>query len=169
MVEAPSHRPFYAFAAVPGFDVRAHAPRAQQSAAAADLLSDLRMARGVQEGPSSKSHSRGLAAAAVQAAGALGIDLEFMRPGRPGGRILALYMKGFAPEVDDEGFYRTWTFGEAHFKAFGANPSPELLHRFLATPLIHDVTYRLTEEISVLHARPAPDFMLSLVWTAGAP
>ncbi|MET0182554.1 MAG: hypothetical protein ABW199_06690 [Caulobacterales bacterium] len=76
-------------------------------------------------------------------------------------------MDGVEPDVDDRAFYRAWTFGEAHYKAFGKNPSPAMITGLLSSSFELDRAYELSG-VSVLHLEPQPDFMFSLVWSGHA-
>ncbi|MBX9747440.1 MAG: 4'-phosphopantetheinyl transferase superfamily protein [Hyphomonadaceae bacterium] len=134
--------------------------RAMQSDAAEELCAVLRRDTGIAAGPSSKSHSRAVVAAALARAGHVGIDVEFRAPGRPIDKI-ALFLSGAAVTGEDAG-YRVFTFREAYFKAFGDWPEKALLR---------DVGSRIEARysmagIQVLHEAVYGDFMLTLVWRA---
>ena len=133
-------------------------PRLVQSAAAADLLADLRGASGVAQGPSSKSHSRDLVAVALAEAGRVGIDIEYRAPGRPIEKIAGHLMRADPP--GQEAAYRVFTFYEAYFKAMGAFPEPTLL-RAAAT-----ITAPVSEvgAVRMLHHDVEDAFALTLVW-----
>ena len=78
----------------------------------------------------SHSHSRGIiaVASASQPVTRLGVDVELIDPARPWREIAAVYMPAAAgASLGNSDFCRLWTFGEAHFKAFGETPSPDLL------------------------------------------
>ena len=161
---APSSAPALAYAlklldpAAPGRRL----PRAEQSAAAQAVLNLL-----APEGAAaaSKSHARAMAAAGVAPAGRIGVDVEYCASGRPIGAI-AHYLLG-RPVADDAAAYRAFTFHEAYFKAFGAAPDADLAHAAAHAPA---PLWRPRADLGVLHAAPAPDFVLTLVWTcAGEP
>lgn len=150
----------------PQWDVRflpaaprgARAARPLQSATAAALLAQIRAETGIASGPSSKAHSRALAAAAVAPGGSVGIDVEHFTPGRPI-QAIARYLMG-APAHNDEAAYRAFTFREAYFKALGAWPARGLVQAAAASA---ELCYQ-TGEVNVLHERIGDDFLLTLVW-----
>lgn len=115
----------YATRLLEGVAVGSRVARAAQSAAAADLLADLRRDAGLTAGPSSRSHSRALVVAAVATEGRVGIDAEFLDPKRDIGAV-ARYLSG-ADAPDRESAYRVFTFREAYFKAMGAWPAQALM------------------------------------------
>lgn len=133
-------------------------PRLAQSAAAADLLAELRGTTGLAGGPSSKSHSRDLVAVALAETGRVGIDIEYRAPGRPIEKIAGYLMRANAP--GHEAAYRVFTFYEAYFKAMGAFPEPHLLRAaaLITIPLAEVGTVR------VLHHDVEGAFALTLVW-----
>jgi phosphopantetheinyl transferase len=115
----------------------------------------------------SRSHGRGLIAAAVAAppVTALGIDIEWMDPARRMPTIAAHFLGQAPDDLTPEQFYRGWTFGEAWFKVFGANPPLDLIRIAGAN--------RSGSTIAVgpawlLQTLPAPGFVLSLVWAGPA-
>lgn len=136
----------------------ARVARAVQSAAAADLLAALRQRAGVAEGPSSKSHSRDLVAAALAQTGRVGIDVEYRAPGRRIEQVAEHIMH--APAAHADAAYRVFTFWEAYFKAFGAWPEKALLREVAASaePL------QRAGGVSLLHRVAEGDFALTLVW-----
>lgn len=134
-------------------------PRTQQSATAAQLLADLRASVGLEEGPSSKAHSRSWAAAAVASGGRVGIDIEYRTEERPIASIAAWLMKSSAPDAATG--WRVFTFYEAYFKATGATPSAALMRDVARANAARFVL----ADVTVLHAEPAERVTLTLVWT----
>jgi hypothetical protein len=131
---------------------------AVQSAAASDLLAALRQRAGVAEGPSSKSHSRDLVAAALAPAGRVGIDVEYRAPGRRIEQVAEHIMH--APAADADAAYRAFTFWEAYFKAFGEWPDRALLRSVAGS---REQVQRVGS-VSLLHRAVETDFALTLVW-----
>jgi hypothetical protein len=129
--------------------------RARQSAAAAALLAELQGAAG-SVGASSKAHTRHWVAAATIANGRVGIDLEYVTPQRPIIEIAA-WLMGARPS-DRAAAWRAFTFYEAYFKAFGETPAPALMRSVAQGETL------LPGGARVLHAAPAADFVLTLVW-----
>jgi hypothetical protein len=90
----------------------------------------------------SHSHSRGIIAVASASAPVtkLGVDVELIDPTRPWREIAAIYMPAAAgASLRTSDFCRLWTFGEAHFKAFGETPSPDLLVDVARLPVSGEV------------------------------
>jgi hypothetical protein len=166
MSPAPSPSgPRFAAALLPHRPPGARLARSAQSAAAEALLRQVRESSGIGLGASSKAHARSMAAAAVAAAGRVGVDVEFLAPGRAIGEI-ARFLLGEAVR-DEAAAYRAFTFREAYFKAFQSLPDRALMRAVAATDAS---LMRLAPGIGVLHMAPAPDFVLTLVWTMdGAP
>ncbi|MBX3479412.1 MAG: hypothetical protein KF842_03360 [Caulobacter sp.] len=134
--------------------------KAMESAAARALQAELDPAATLF----SRSHGRGLVAAATARPPVtrLGVDIEWIDPGRRMAEIAEHFLGVPAPDLTPEQFFRGWTFGEAWFKAFGADPSPDLIRIAGAN--------RSTEPVAVgeawlLQTLPEPGFVLSLVWT----
>jgi len=132
--------------------------RALQSAAAADLLAELRLRTGVGEGPSSKSHSRDLVAVALAETGRVGIDAEYRAAGRPIEKI-AYHLMNAAPS-NVLAAYRAFTFWEAYYKAFGHFPEKPLLRAVAGSAAVT----RELDGLFVLHRSVETDFSLTLVW-----
>ena len=132
--------------------------RALQSAAAADLLAELRLRTGVGEGPSSKSHSRDLVAVALAETGRVGIDAEYRAAGRPIEKI-AHHLMDAAPS-DMMAAYRAFTFWEAHYKACGHFPEKALLRAVAGSA----APAQEMDGLFVLHCGVEDDFSLTLVW-----
>lgn len=154
---------FYATRLIEGVGADVRVLRRRQSEAAAALLDGLRIRADFIGGASSKSHSRGMVAAAVAPAGQVGIDVEFKAPARniaAGAR----WLLGDDSAADEGAAYRAWTFWEAHFKAFGAWPPRELV-REAALSDAH--ISQLGEGVFVLHEQ-IEGFALTLVWHGGA-
>jgi hypothetical protein len=101
----------------------------------------------------------------------VGIDVEFMAPGRPIGAVVQFLLKAPGPPAfDDARAYRAWTFAEAHFKAFGALPEPGLLRIVLRAEARWGEPYAPQPGMRALHSAPASDFTMSVVWAGdGAP
>ncbi len=160
-------RPRYA---VPLFEARRLAdhepggrpPKALESAAARALQDELDPAATLF----SRSHGRGLIAAAVAAPPVtrLGIDVEWIDPRRPMAEIAEHYLG--APEaITPEQFFRGWTFGEAWFKAFGDDPDPDLIRIAGGNTSPEPIA---VGEAWLLQTLPEPGFVLSLVWANAA-
>jgi len=157
MIQAPLPNGLrYDVRQVAGAALGERVPRPAQSAAAADLLADLRRSAGVAGGPSSKSHSRDRVAVALAECGRVGIDIEYRAPGRPIEKIAGYLMRADAPSY--EAAYRVFTFYEAYFKAIGAFPEPDLLRVVAAAPVSEVGTVRM------LHHDVEDAFALTLVW-----
>jgi 4'-phosphopantetheinyl transferase len=118
----------------------------------------------------SHSHSRGIIAVASASLPVvrMGIDVELADPARPWRQIAAMYMPTAAgAALGDNDFCRLWTFGEAHFKAFGKTPSPDLLMHVARLPASDDAQefapgrFWRSEKL-------AEGFWLSVVWERGA-
>ena len=140
-------------------------PRLAQSAAANALLLNLRDELACAAAPSSKSHARGVVAAAMSRDGHVGVDVEYCAPGRDICAI-ATWLAGMDIS-DDESAYRLFTFREAYFKAFGKNPDRALLRDVACAP---DPMMRPAHNLGVLFAPLENCFLLSLVWSgAGEP
>jgi hypothetical protein len=143
--------------------VGARVPRSVQSVQAEDLLSRLRRATGVGDGPSSKAHSRTAVAAALTESGRIGIDVEYVSDGRRIMEIARWLMDADAP--DRRAAYRMFTFAEAHFKATGVWPTRALLRGVSAASQSHYVL----GDLQVLHEDLGADFLLTLVWSGAGP
>jgi len=159
-MELKSGAPHYAVELRAGVAPEQRLAREVQSTAANDLLRRLRAESGVAGGAASKAHARAISAAAVIGAGRVGIDVEYLAPGRPIGAI-ARFLLG-ASVRDDAAAYRAFTFHEAYFKAFGAAPERELA-RDVAESLEPLAWPRAG--LGVLHAAPSESFVLTLVWS----
>lgn len=154
-----SERPRYAVRRLPGHEPGQRPSRALESAAARALQAELDPAASLF----SRSHGRGLIAAAVAAPPVtrLGIDIEWIDPRRRMAQIAEHYLG--APEaVTPEQFFRGWTFGEAWFKAFGHDPPPDLIR--IAGGNLSAEPVRVGEAW-LLQTLPEPGFVLSLVWS----
>lgn len=115
----------------------------------------------------SRSHSRGTIAVAVgnPPIVRLGIDVEFADPRRPWGDILGRFMDPeLARTLDPDTCCRLWTFGEAHFKAFGSNPDAALLARVAAADPSPDEPTYVSARRCWFSERLRGDFWLTLVW-----
>lgn len=136
--------------------------KALESAAARALQAELDPAATIF----SRSHGRGLVAAAVAGPPVtrLGVDIEWIDPGRRMAEIAEHFLGAPAAGLTPEQFFRGWTFGEAWFKAFGADPSPDLIRIAGANQSPEPVA---VGEAWLLQTLPEPGFVLSLVW-AGA-
>jgi hypothetical protein len=143
--------------------------RQAQSLAADALMCDLARAAGVapaSRGRGSKSHCRGLVAAALASSdgGRVGADIEYDAPGRPIGEIAAIFLGGPPEDLTARAFYRAWTGGEAWLKAFGARPDADALRAILEHAARDGEVYRLGEA-GVMHESLPGGFVLSLVWS----
>jgi hypothetical protein len=140
---------------------RRHSRPAQRAAAM-----ELEAALGPDWTLRSRSHSRGMVACAAgnPPLTRLGIDIELANPARPWREIAAIYLPDAeAAALDTAAFCRLWTFGEAHFKAFGAVPSAELLTRCARLPPPDDEPIALSAR-RWWWSEPVDTFWLSLVW-----
>ncbi len=166
MCAGPIH---YAVTTILAADIRARQPRHIQSKAAQDLAE--RLTGGAdQVCQVSKSHSRAVitVACAGAAVDGLGIDVEWMAPGRPFAAILKSFTPSLSLAVDREGFYRAWTFLEAHFKASQRLPEQEEILEVLAKTLADDPWQTSRGNYLVQH-RVAEDFQLTLLWRSSGP
>jgi hypothetical protein len=164
MVQAlPLHSPHYSARVLPGL-ASARIPHSEQSLAAAALLDELRRVTGVAAGPSSKSHSRALVAAALSDEGRVGIDVEYCDAGRDLAGLSRYLLGADAPALDLSDFYRLWTFHEAYFKAFGVASDVALRRFVLGARGAFGETFEVATGVCVMHAAPADGFALSLVW-----
>ena len=163
MIQAAG-RLFYRTRLAPGRPPGARVARGRQSATAASLERDLRAQSGLLEGPASRAHSRAMAAVAVAETGAVGIDVEYRARGRDIISI-ARFLMGERPG-DEDAAYRVWTVWEAYFKAFGAEPPGEIMRA--AARAGEGAPYLAGAGLHVLHETPAPDFVLTLLWSADA-
>jgi hypothetical protein len=146
----------YAIGRLPVEDPTHRMPRRDQSAAAARLVARL--------GPASvtsRSHSRGLIAAAAGDALALGIDIEWMAPARDFAALARAFLERAPKAMNAADFYRGWTFHEAHYKAFQRFPDEESVLAVLAAA---GETLTLLDGTQVLQRRVAEMFQLCLVW-----
>ena len=159
----------YATATIPSADIHARLPRPLQSEAAVELAARLSGLAGLPT-RISKSHSRAVVAAASADAAvvALGIDVEWMQPDRPFDAILRSFVPSLATAVDDDAFYRAWTFLEAHFKAWQHWPGEEEVEEVLATPP-SGATWQTRAGNQILQQRVAGDFLLTVVWQCPGP
>jgi hypothetical protein len=164
MVQAsPDTEVFFAVRLAETADPQARRYRSTQSAEATRLLVDLRSAASLFSGPQSKSHSRALSAAAVSRKGCIGVDVELIGAARDNAALSWFLIDGdHEPAV--ERLYRTWTFREAFYKAFGAFPDLAA-RRFVCRADVKDGESFRMGDASVLHARVADGFMLTLVWS----
>lgn len=149
----------YAAKPLAGVAPGARIPRAKESAAAEAFLQSLRSR--APEGASSKSHARGMAAAAAASKGIVGIDLEYRQPGRDIAAI-AHWLMG-APARDELSAYRVFTYREAYFKATGDWPEAAAL-RFVAEN--EHRGFQTPDGLNVHFAREGELYVLTLVWSA---
>ncbi len=155
-------RILYATDVLPAGDPSRRVPRREQSVAASRLLA--RLTAGFVPSAHSKSHSRALVAAAVgDVAGlSLGIDIEWMAPGRPFAAI-ARDVLDVAGDIDAEAFYRGWTFYEAYYKAFQRFPDGDDTRTVVASARDGEIV-RLDGETCAIQHRVAGAFRLCVVW-----
>jgi hypothetical protein len=158
MIQVLPGGPCYDVGFVGGEQRGARVARSLQSATAEALLQELRAQTGIA-GPSSKAHSRALAAAAVARA-RVGIDVEYRAPER---RIeeIASYLMGTSPH-DASAAYRVFTFREAYFKAFGDWPDKHLMREAANAAEPGEWACGL---VRVRHESIGEDFNLTLVWS----
>lgn len=155
--------PHYAVQLARGVPQEARLPRAEQSAAAADLLSALRVHASIPAGWSSKAHARAISAVALSGVGCVGIDVEFEAPGRDICAIASSLMQ--ATPADDAAAYRVFTLYEAYFKATDGGSAP--LDVLCLAAAATTARYRMPGDWHVLHEAPAEGFILTLVWRGG--
>ncbi|GAA0572688.1 4'-phosphopantetheinyl transferase superfamily protein [Rhizomicrobium electricum] len=162
-------RILYGVDVIPADDVRARQAHRVQSPYASALATRLSAAAG-SAGMVSKSHSRAMVAAAcaVPPVTALGIDIEWMAPDRPFDAILANFLPSFATPVACNGFYRAWTFLEAHFKAYQCWPREKELRQVLAGPA-RDDSWQTVEGNYLLQHQVGGDFQLTVLWRSDQP
>lgn len=158
---------FYAAAAIQDGPAETRIDRQAQSLTARALQARLTGALG-EPVASSRSHSRNMAAAAIASAPVdrLGVDVERIDPARRTDEIASLYLGEAVTGLPLGVFFRGWTFGEAHFKALGRNPSPALLRRVLNSRAEPETVWEVEPGLWTLHARVGAEFVLSLVWAA---
>lgn len=149
----------YAVRLLAGAAVGSRVARADQRAAAAKLLADVRQSAGLAAGKSSKSHSRALVAAALAPEGRVGIDVEFLDPRRDIGAVARYLMD--ADTADRGGAYRVFTFREAYFKAMGSWPAQALMRGVAAQTADEFCT---ADGVFVRQGIAAEVFALTLVW-----
>ena len=116
----------------------------------------------------SRSHSRGTVAVAAgnPPLTRLGVDVEYADPRRAWREIAAAYMPEFRgdPGIDASTLCRLWTFGEAHLKAFGSVPDPDVLDRMMQTRPPEDEPVAFANR-RYWYSEALPDsFWLTLVW-----
>jgi phosphopantetheinyl transferase len=116
----------------------------------------------------SRSHSRGTIAVAAgnPPLTRLGIDVEYADPRRPWRDIAAAYLPDLGPDedLDPQAVCRAWTFGEAHFKAFGSPPAPAILTNVIRAPEPGDEPVAFGARRYWYSERLPEDFWLTLVW-----
>lgn len=153
-------RPRYAVRRLENYKPGQRPPKALESAAARALQAELNPAASLF----SRSHGRGLVAAAVAAPPVtrLGIDIEWIDPRRRMAEIAEHYL-GAAEPVTPEQFFRGWTFGEAWFKAYGHDPAPDLIRIAGANAASAPIP---VGQAWLLQTLPEPGFVLSLVWAS---
>jgi phosphopantetheinyl transferase len=141
----------------------ARLPHHEQSPAAAALLNALRRETGVAEGPSSKSHSRAVVAAALGEHRRIGIDVEYCDARRDLAGLSRYLLGADAAALSLSEFYRLWTFHEAYFKAFGAASDVTLRRAVLEAGASAGEARDVAPGVSVMHAWPVEGFALTLV------
>ncbi|HEY4124044.1 MAG TPA: hypothetical protein VGM36_05485, partial [Rhizomicrobium sp.] len=94
---------------------------------------------------------------------ALGIDVEWMAPGRPFNAIAQMFLSPLSRPMDALTFYRGWTFFEAYYKAFQRFPEEALIHEVIAH-CRDNTTLSLTNGAGVLQFCVADDFRACIVW-----
>jgi phosphopantetheinyl transferase len=116
----------------------------------------------------SRSHSRGTVAVAAgnSPLTRLGIDVEYADPKRPWGDIAEAYLPGFSPveNLTPSRACRLWTFGEAHLKAFGSVPAPDILTNVMRASISDDEPVRFGPGRYWYSESLPDDFWLTLVW-----
>ncbi len=119
---------------------------------------------------SSRTHSRGTIAVLVANPPILrvGIDAEYADPTRPWAQIIARYMDPeIAERLDLDTLCRLWTFGEAHYKAYGHNPPPDVLAEAAAAAPSADEPTEFRASRFWFSEKLRDDFWLTLVWQEG--
>jgi hypothetical protein len=154
---------------IPSDELSARQPHPVQSACAATLAARLSASAG-SGAMISKSHSRALVAAACAGppVAKLGIDVEWMAPGRAFTAILRHFVPRLTAPVACDAFYRTWTFLEAHFKAYQHWPDEEELRQVLAEPA-HDGQWQTVKGNHLIQRRIHGDFQLTVLWHSDTP
>lgn len=130
------------------------------------LADELASAMGAGWRLTSRSHSRGVAAVALAnpPITRLGIDVEYADPARPWREIAAMFLpEAAAAGLDPPKICRLWTFGEAHLKAFGTQPSADLLLKIAREPIDGDEPFAFTAR-RWWWTEQVGEFWLSLVW-----
>lgn len=159
---------YYAARLAPDCDPHGRRARRVQSGEAEALLSDLRAAAGLPQGPSSKSHARAMCAVAAAESGRVGVDVEWIGAARDLTALARFLLDSADFGGDVEALYRVWTFREAAFKAFGV--FPDLAQRrsvFLARD--HGEAPWRWGEGALLFRRLERDFQMCVAWDqAGA-
>jgi hypothetical protein len=147
---------------LPGYSPGQRPPKALESSAARALQAELDPHAALF----SRSHGRGLIAAAVAGPPVthLGIDVEWIDPRRRMAQIAEQYLHAPATPTPEQ-FFRGWTFGEAWFKAFGADPTPDLILIAGANTAAEPVA---VGDAWLLQSLPEPGFVMSLVWKRAA-
>jgi phosphopantetheinyl transferase len=114
----------------------------------------------------SRSHSRGTIAVAAGNAplSRLGVDVEYTDPRRPWRDIATAYVPNLGQELDPSTACRAWTFGEAYFKAFGANPAADILTNVIRAPTPDDEPVAFGARRYWYSECLPDDFWLTLVW-----
>ena len=157
-------RIFYAIDILATDDITRRVARRVQSSAASQLLARL-TAADFHPTARSKSHSRGIVAGAVGNIPELmlGIDIEWMAPGRPFGAIAHTFLASAPERMAAADFYRGWTFVEAYYKAFQRFPDQALVHDVIRHAIDGEVLW-FRDGTGVLETRVADAFQLCLVW-----
>ena len=138
-------------------------PRESQSAEAEALLRDLRSASGLAAGPSSKSHSRALSAAACAEAGQVGVDVEWFGAARNMGGLSRFLLDTDDGADDALGLLSVWCYREAYFKAFGDFPTLAQRRALFGRPRLWGEA-QAAEDCRVLFQRLDGDFLLCALW-----
>jgi hypothetical protein len=158
----------YGIDVIPSDDLGKRISRRIQSARATTLAAQLCTDAGSEL--LSKSHSRALVAVACASSPvtALGIDIEWMAPDRPYAAILSHFLPSVPAPIACEAFYRTWTFLEAHFKAYQHWPPAEELQQVIAAPA-RDGPWQTINGNHLIQHRVAGKFQLTVLWRSDAP
>lgn len=159
----------YATSLLPAPTIHDRVARTIQSEAAESLLATLNVPP-FTTSRSSKSHSRALVAAAIANTDviALGIDVEWISPKRPFMAILRTFAPTLSGVVEQDGFYRAWTFLEAHYKAFQRWPQEDDIKQVLRR-MPSDEPWQTSSGTQLLQHRVADLFELTLVWRCPSP